>query len=96
MVAGLVVLAWAQLKKLPVPIFWWVFAVGSALGAMSPLADRRPPLHDGVDPVLAAFAWLIRPSWIGAVVGTLAVSEGALAIIILVGLAHPQSTILAP
>ncbi len=97
MVAGLVVLAWAQLKKLPVPIFWWVFAVGSALGAMSPYWPTGVLRYTMVlIPCLAAFAWLIRPSWIGAVVGTLAVSEGALAIIILVGLAHPQSTILAP
>jgi hypothetical protein len=97
MLAGLAVLAWAQLKKVPVPIFWWVFAVGMALGAMSPFWPNSVLRYSMVlIPCLAAFAWLIRSSWIGAIVGALAVSEGALAVIILVGLAHPQSTLLAP
>jgi hypothetical protein len=96
-VAGLAVLAWAQRAKVPVPLFWWVFTVGSVLGAMSPYWPNSVLRYTMVlIPCLAAFAWAIRPTWTGAVVGTLAVSQGALAIIILVGLAHPQATLLAP
>ena len=75
-VAGLAVLAWAQIKKLPVPVFWWIFASWCTRSVRS--VHTGQPASSATrwcsSRVLAAFAWLIRPSWIGAVVGTLAVS----------------------
>jgi hypothetical protein len=97
MLTGIGLLLWAQVKGVPVPVFWWVFTVGAVLSAMSaywPTGVLRYTLV--LTPLMAAFAWKIRASWTGAVVGTLALSQGALAIIIFVAVAHPQATPLAP
>ncbi len=97
MVSGFALLAWAQLRKVPIPPSWWVYAVGATLGAMSaywPSAVLRYTLV--LIPLMAAFAWRIREKWTGAVVGAMAVSQGALAIIIFMAFAHPQATPLSP
>jgi 4-amino-4-deoxy-L-arabinose transferase-like glycosyltransferase len=96
-VSGLGMLLWAQLKKVPIPLFWWAFAVGGVLVAFSGYwqsATLRLALV--LIPLMAAFAWRIRPSWTGAVVGSMAMAQGCLAVIIFVGLAHPQATLLSP
>ncbi len=97
MVAGLGMLVWAQLKKVQIPPFWWVFAVGGVLGACSDYWQSGTLRYTlALIPLMAAFAWRIRPSWTGAVVGSIAVTQGCLAVIILVGVGHPQATPLAP
>jgi hypothetical protein len=96
-VSGLGMLIWAQLKKVPIPLFWWVFAVGGVLAAFSSYWQTGELRYALVlIPLTAAFAWRIRPSWTGAVVGSMAMAQGCLAVIIFVGLAHPQATPLAP
>jgi 4-amino-4-deoxy-L-arabinose transferase-like glycosyltransferase len=97
MLSGLAFLAWAQLRKVPIPPSWWVFAVGATLGAMSAYWPSNILRYTLVlIPLMAAYAWRIRESWTGAVVGAMAVSQGALAIIIFVAAAHPQATLLSP
>ena len=100
MISGLGMLLWAQLKKVHIPAEWWVFAVGGVLVALSgywqsaiAAAGARADSADTAVPS----AWRIRPSWTGAVVaGSMAVAQGCLAVIIFVGLAHPQATPLSP
>ena len=75
-VSGLGMLLWAQLKKVPIPLFWWAFAVGGVLVAFSGYwqsATLRLALV--LIPLMAAFAWRIRPSWTGAVVGSMALAQ---------------------
>jgi len=94
---GLVWLVQAQLKGVRIPLFWWVFTVGSVLGMLSPYWPSSILRYSmAVFPLLAGYAWKIRPSWTGGVVGALAVSQGALAVMLFVATVHPQATLLAP
>jgi hypothetical protein len=47
-------------------------------------------------PLFAAFAWKIRVSWEGTIVGVLAFAQGALVLIVLVGSLHPYTSIIWP
>ncbi|HXZ62596.1 MAG TPA: hypothetical protein VEG62_07630, partial [Acidimicrobiales bacterium] len=97
MIAGLILLYVAGRRGVPVPSFWWVYAVGAVLGAMStywPSSILRYTLV--LIPLLAAVAWRLRSSWTGAVVGAMAVMQGALAIMIFVATVYPQATLLSP
>jgi hypothetical protein len=49
-----------------------------------------------VIPLFAAYAWRMRPSWEGPVVGVLAFSQGVLAVVIFVGTLYPHSAQLWP
>ncbi len=96
-VVGLVWLVQAKLRGVPIPLFWWVFTVGSVLGTMSPFWPSSILRYSmGIFTLFAALAWKIRPNWTDGFVGTLAVSQGALAVMILVAVVHPQATLLAP
>ena len=46
--------------------------------------------------IYAAYAWKMRPSWEGPVIGMLAVSEGMLTVIALLGTLHPHTAALWP
>lgn len=96
-IVGLVWLAQAQMRGLRIPLFWWVFTAGSALGTLSPYWPSSVLRYSmAIFPLFAAYAWKIRPTWTGGVVGALAVSQGALAVMIFVAVVHPQATLLAP
>jgi hypothetical protein len=96
-IVGLVWLAQAQMRGVGIPLFWWVFTVGSALGTLSPYWPSSILRYSmAIFPLFAAYAWKIRPAWTGGVVGALAVSQGALAVMIFVAVVHPQATLLAP
>jgi hypothetical protein len=96
-IVGLVWLAQAQMRNVRIPLFWWVFTVGSALGTLSPYWPTSVLRYSmAIFPLFAAYAWKIRPAWTGGVVGALAVSQGALAVMIFVAVVHPQATLLAP
>ena len=41
-------------------------------------------------PLFVAYAWKIKPTWDGAVVGTMACAQGALTMIVLIGVVHPM------
>ena len=94
---GLVWLVQAQLKGVRIPLFWWVFTLGSIIGMLSPYWPTSILRYSmAVFPLFAGYAWKIRPSWTGGVVGALAVSQGALAVMLFVAIVHPQATLLAP
>jgi hypothetical protein len=96
-IVGLVWLAQAQMRSVRIPLFWWVFTVGSALGTLSPYWPTSILRYSmAIFPLFAGYAWKIRPAWTGGVVGALAVSQGALAVMIFVAVVHPQVTLLAP
>ncbi len=97
MIVGVLLLFVAQRRGVPVPASWWVYVVGACLGAMSaywPSAVLRYTLV--ITPLLAASAWKLRSTWTGAVVGTMAVMQGALAIMLFVATVYPQATLLSP
>jgi hypothetical protein len=47
-------------------------------------------------PFFAAFAWKLRPSWMGPLVGMMATMQGALAVLVFVGAAHPHGSGIFP
>jgi hypothetical protein len=47
-------------------------------------------------PLFAAYAWKIRPTWEGAIAGTLGLMQGALALVIFVEVLHPHTSHLWP
>ena len=94
---GSLLLAKARDRGVAIPLFWWVFTVGSILGMMSsyePVSVLRYSL--AVIPLFAAYAWRMRPSWEGPVIGVLAFSQGVLAVVIFVGTLYPHSAQLWP
>ena len=94
---GFVLLAKARDRGVAIPLFWWVFTVGSILGMLSyyePVSVLR--YYMAVIPLFAAYAWRMRPSWEGPMVGVLAFSQGVLAVVIFVGTLHPYSAQLWP
>jgi hypothetical protein len=94
---GFLLLAKARDRGVAIPLFWWVFTVGSILGMMSsyePVSVLRYSL--AVIPLFAAYAWRMRPSWEGPVIGVLAFSQGVLAVVIFVGTLYPHSAQLWP
>jgi hypothetical protein len=80
-----------------IPAYWWVFTIGSVLGAMSPYVPTSVLRYTmAAFPLFAAFAWKIRPNWQGAVVGTLVLSQCALMVVVLLGTLHPHTTLIWP
>jgi hypothetical protein len=83
---GVVLLARARDVGVFIPLFWWVFTIGSVLATLSPFfPDSVLRYSMAVIPLFGAFAWKMRPAWEGPVVGMLACSQGVLALIVLQG-----------
>jgi hypothetical protein len=96
-VVGLALLVQIHRRGTRIPLVWWVFTIGSVLGMLSPYWPTSVLRYSmAVFPFFAAVAWKLRPAWMGSVVGVLAASQGALAVVILVGLVHPYVAPLAP
>jgi len=94
---GLALLNRARQEGFSIPLFWWVFTIGSVLTVMSPYSPTSVLRYSmAVFPLFAAFAWKIRASWEGTLVGMLAMSQGALAVIVLVGTLHTNTSIIWP
>ena len=49
-----------------------------------------------VFPLFAAYAWKVRRTWEGAIVGVLAMTQGVLALVVFVGTAHQLTTTVWP
>jgi hypothetical protein len=74
-----------------IPVYWWVFTVGAVLTAFSPFYPNSILRYTmAAFPLFVAFAWKIKPSWEGAVVGMLAMVEGAMMVVVMVGNVHPM------
>jgi len=94
---GLAVLWRTRHEGVRLPLAWWVFTVGSVLGAMSPYWTMSTLRYSMVIiPFFAAFAWKLRPSWMGPLVGMMATMQGALAVIVFIGAAHPHGSGIFP
>ena len=94
---GLALLWRTRHEGIRVPLFWWVFTIGTLLAMMSPYWTMSILRYSmAAFPLFAAFAWKMRPSWMGPIVGMLATAQGALAVLILVGSVHPSSGLLFP
>lgn len=94
---GFFLLAKAKDRGVSVPFYWWVFTIGSIMGMMSasePASVLRYSL--GIIPLFAAYAWRMKAAWEGPVVGVLAMSQGVLAVIVIVGTLHPHTATIWP
>jgi hypothetical protein len=97
MAAGLLLLLLAYRSGVSLPAAWWIYAVLSVLGAMSPYWPTSMLRYSlAVFPMFAAFAWKLRGTWFTSVVAMCALAQGALAVMLLAGLVYPQATLLAP
>jgi hypothetical protein len=88
---GMGLLVLMHRRSVTVPMVWWVYTIGTVLVAFSPSltnSDLRFTLV--AFPLFAACAWKLKPAWEGAVVGCLATTQGAIAIIVLISAVHPQ------
>ena len=95
--AGIVLLSKARDKGVSIPMFWWVFTIASTLAVLSSYQpDSVLRYSMAVITVYAAYAWRMRPSWEGPVVGMLGVSQGMLMMITLLGSQFPHSATLWP
>jgi len=94
---GLSLLWRTRREGVSVPAHWWVFAVGSVLAMAIPDAEQSILRFSLVAfPLFAAFAWKIRPTWEGAIAGTMGFMQGALALVIFVEVLHPLTSTLWP
>ncbi len=94
---GIVLLSKARDKGITIPVFWWVFTIGSTLALLSSYEpDSVLRYSMVVIPVYAAYAWRMRPAWEGPLVGMLGVSQGMMMLIALIGTLHPQMANLWP
>ncbi len=72
------------------PLFWWIFTIGTVLTAFSPFFPNSILRYTmAAFPFFVAFSWKLKPAWEGAVAGFMAVAQGALTIIVLIGVVHP-------
>jgi hypothetical protein len=73
------------------PAYWWVFTVGALLTAFSPYYPNSILRYTmAAFPLFVAYAWKIKPTWDGAIVGVMACAQGALTMIVLIGVVHPM------
>ena len=94
---GLSILWRTRREGVSVPLHWWVFTVGSVLAMASPSSEQGILRYSLVAfPLFAAFAWKIRPTWEGAIAGTMGFMQGALALVIFVEALHPFTANLWP
>jgi hypothetical protein len=97
MAVGILLLARSSDTGVSIPTFWWVFTIGSVFATMSPFLTTSILRYSmAVFPLFAAYAWRIRPKWEGSVIGVLALSQGALGLILFVGVLHPHGSPLLP
>jgi hypothetical protein len=72
------------------PLCWWVFTVGTVLTAFSPYFPNSILRYTmAAFPLFVAFAWKARASWQAAIAGSMAVVQGALTVIVMIGVVHP-------
>jgi hypothetical protein len=89
---GLILLARARDKGVSIPPFWWVFTIGSGLAMLSPYEPVSVLRYSlAVVPLFAAYAWAMRPAWKGPVVALMALGQGTLGLIVLVGTMYPHT-----
>jgi hypothetical protein len=94
---GIVLLSRARDKGVTIPAFWWVFTIGNTLGVLSSYQpDSVLRYSMVVITAYAAYAWRIRPTWEGPLVGMLGMSQGVLMLVVLVGALHPHTASLWP
>jgi hypothetical protein len=94
---GIVLLSKARDKGVAIPVFWWVFTIGCTLAVLSSYEpDSVLRYSMVVITVYAAYAWRMRPTWEGPLVGMLGVSQGMLMLVVLVGTMHPHTASLWP
>ena len=94
---GIVLLSKARDKGMAIPVFWWVFTIGSTLALLSSYEpDSVLRYSMAVITVYAAYAWRMRPAWEGPLVGMLGVSQGMLMLVALMGSMHPHTATLWP
>jgi hypothetical protein len=80
-----------------IPVSWWVYTVGVLLVAYSAyFTDSIPRYAMVAFPLFVAFAWNIPTRLTGAVVGVMALVQGALLIAVLMVAVHPVLVPLVP
>jgi hypothetical protein len=94
---GLAILWRTRKEGISIPIYWWIFTLGS-IGAMAAPDFEQSLLRYSMAafPLFAAFAWKIRPTWEGAIAATSGLMQGALALVIFVEVLHPLTSHLWP
>lgn len=94
---GLAILWRTRREGIAVPLYWWVFTLGSILAMAAPDFEQSLLRYSmAAFPLFAAYAWKIRPTWEGAIAGTLGLMQGALALVIFVEVLHPHTSHLWP
>ncbi len=94
---GIVLLAKARDAGVSIPAVWWVFTVLGTLAVLSPYEpDSVLRYSMVVITAYAAYAWRMRPEWEGPVVGTMAMAQGMLMVVALLGSQHPHTAALWP
>ena len=74
---GLAILWRTRHEGIAVPLAWWVFAVGSVMAIAIPDFEQSLLRYSmAAFPLFAAYAWKIRPTWEGAIAGTLGLMQG--------------------
>jgi hypothetical protein len=86
---GLALLVRMGKTTVRIPAYWWVFTIGAVLTAFSPFYPNSILRYTMASfPLLIGYAWKIRPTWEGAIIATMAMSEAAMMMVTLVGLVH--------
>jgi hypothetical protein len=87
---GVALLVRMHRSGMGMPLSWWMFTIGTVLTAFSPFFPNSILRYTmAAFPLFVAFAWKLKPAWQGAVVGCMAVAQGALTIIVLIEIVHP-------
>jgi hypothetical protein len=89
---GVVLFARMRRSGLQIPPYWWVFTIGAVLTAFSPYYPNSILRYTmAAFPLFVAYAWRIKPAWEGAIAATMAMTQGAMTIIVLVAVVHPMT-----
>jgi len=96
-VVGLDLLWKAHLDGVRIPLYWWVFTIGSVLGAMSPYVPTSVLRYSmAAFPLFAGVAWKLRLRWTTALATAMMASQAVLFAAVLVGTLHPETTLMWP
>ena len=94
---GIAILWRTRAEGIAVPSFWWVYTIGSVLVMASPNVLQSILRYSmAVFPLFAAYAWKIRKTWEGAVVGGMGMMQGALAAVVFVTVLHEVTATVIP
>jgi hypothetical protein len=94
---GLAILWRTRSEGIDVPSFWWVYTIGSVLAMASPNVLQSILRYSmAVFPLFAAYAWKIRKTWEGALVGCMGMMQGALALVVFVDVLHELTAMVVP